>query len=121
MATGTIAQPPITGTSNGWTYLRVGNNVIAWYYKQFTSVDVNTAWAATGIYISSTLQAAPYPSFLKSGYKFCASLAGGAQDAGIGLGRVMDNNSAIRVFLASPQARTGVDCAIMVMAFGEWK
>lgn len=120
MASGTIAQPPITGTSNGWTYMRVGNNVFAWYFGQITEANVSTQWVS-GTYRSGELQAAPYPTFLKDGYKVSASLAKGSQSAGINLGRVMAENNAIRVYLTCTASYTNVKCAVMVYAFGEWK
>lgn len=120
MANGTIAQPPVTGTRNGWTYMRVGNNVFAWYYRQRTGVAITTEWI-TGLYRSSEIELAPYPTFLQSGYNFSACLAGGSQGSGVGLGRVMDNNGAIRGYLTRTVAITDAPCAVMVFAVGEWK
>ena len=120
MANGTIAQPPITGTRDGWTYLRVGNNVIAWSFNQRTNVTVSTAWASTGLFISGELEVASLPTFLKSGYRVSGCLAVGSQSAGVTLGRVMEENNAIRVYLQAPKSQASANCAIMVFAVGEW-
>lgn len=109
-----------SGTSNGWTYYRIGTICFAWYYKQLTGVNITASWSGL-YYRSGEIEAAPYPTFLANGYKFSAALAGGSQNGGVTLGRIMNSNSALRVFLMATGSVTNANCAVMVFAMGTWK
>ena len=108
-----------TGTNDGWTYFKIGTRCFAFYYKQLTGVDITASWSGL-YYRSGEIEAAPYPTFLANGYKFSAALAGGSQNGGVTLGRIMDSNSALRVYLMATGSVTSANCAIMVFAVGDW-
>lgn len=109
-----------SGTSDGWTYYRIGTICFAWYYRQRTGIDITAEWVS-GVYRSGEIELAPYPTFLNAGYNVSACLAVGSQGSGIGLGRVMDSSGAIRGYLTRPAPATGANCAVMVFAVGTWK
>lgn len=108
-----------SGTNNGWVYFKIGSKCIAFYFNQITAVNVNSQWV-TGTYRSGELWAAPFPSFLASGYKVFGAGAAGSQDSGIDFGRIFLASDAIRVYLTCTQSKTNCNFALMVVAVGDW-
>lgn len=108
-----------SGTNNGWIYFKIGAKCIAFYYNQITAVNVNSQWV-TGTYRSGELWAAPFPSFLASGYNVFGAGAAGSQDSGINFGRIFLASDAIRVYLTCTQSKTNCNYPLMVIAVGDW-
>lgn len=108
-----------SGTNNGWTYIKIGTKCVAFYYNQVTEANVTTQWV-TGTYRSGELWAAPFPTFLKSGYRVFGAGAAGSQDSGIDFGRVFISSDAIRFYMTCTQSKTNCNFPLMVVAIGDW-
>lgn len=124
MAEGTISgsfiETGIKGTNNEWTYFRIGDRVIAFIYKQFSNVSINTATDASGVYRSGELTVASLPQFMTVEH-YCAAPADGSETGNTRLHRIFTQSDSFKCYLyADKSFANNASYPIMVIVFGKW-
>ena len=123
MAEGTISgsfiETGVKGTSNEWTYFRLGDRVIAFVHKQLTGITVNSQLSGTSVYSSSNVTITATPQFMDVEH-YCAAPADGSQSANVRIHRVLTDSGSFKCVLYADKSLTNVSMPVMLIIFGTW-